>query len=223
MPSSHLHIIGHTLCPYVQRAVITMLELGIPFDRTDIDLDDKPDWFTELSPTGKVPVLVVNKSTVLFESSVISEYLSELGPRSLHPVEDLERGKHRAWMAYGDQILAIIANIIYRTQTQKEQDQAFGKIAGMLEILDTQMAETPYFGGRQFHLIDAVFATVFRFFPVIEPLAPMDLFAESPRLISWRVALAERPSVKRAVPDHFDARLRHFIAGKHSFAAAQLG
>jgi glutathione S-transferase len=222
MPSPHFHIIGHELCPYVQRAAITMLELGILYDRTDIDLDDKPDWLAELSPTGKVPVLVVNKSTVLFESNVISEYLMELGSRSLHPADVLERGKHRAWIAYGDQLLDVIASIIYLTQTRKEQDQAFGKMAGMLAILDTQMAEAPYFSGRQFSLIDAVFATVFRFFPVIDPLTPLDLFADCPRLISWSVALAEHPSVKRAVPEHFNAMLRKFIAGKHSFAAAQL-
>jgi glutathione S-transferase len=29
----------------------------VPFERIDIDLDNKPDWFLKISPLGKVPVL----------------------------------------------------------------------------------------------------------------------------------------------------------------------
>ena len=54
-----LKLISHKLCPYVQRAVIALLERGVPFERIDIDLADKPDWFRKISPLGKVPVLVV--------------------------------------------------------------------------------------------------------------------------------------------------------------------
>src|SRR5918992_3647184 len=83
-----LTLISHKLCPYVQRAVIALNEKGVPFERIDIDLANKPDWFLKLSPLGKVPVLVVEqdgREQVLFESAVIAEYLDEtLAPR-LHP------------------------------------------------------------------------------------------------------------------------------------------
>jgi glutathione S-transferase len=54
-----LKLISHKLCPYVQRAVIALAEKGVPFERIDIDLANKPDWFLNISPLGKVPVLVV--------------------------------------------------------------------------------------------------------------------------------------------------------------------
>ena len=47
------------LCPYVQRAVIALTEKGVSFERIDIDLADKPDWFLAISPLGKTPVLLV--------------------------------------------------------------------------------------------------------------------------------------------------------------------
>ena len=50
-----LTLISHKLCPYVQRAVIALNEKGVPFERIDIDLADKPDWFLKISPPGKVP------------------------------------------------------------------------------------------------------------------------------------------------------------------------
>ncbi len=52
-------LISHKLCPYVQRAVIALNEKGAAFERVDIDLANKPDWFLKISPLGKVPVLTV--------------------------------------------------------------------------------------------------------------------------------------------------------------------
>ncbi len=44
--SEKLKLISHKLCPYVQRAVIALTEKGVAFERIDIDLDNKPDWFS---------------------------------------------------------------------------------------------------------------------------------------------------------------------------------
>ena len=74
-----LALISHNLCPYVQRAAIALEEMGIKYHRVDIDLDDPPDWFRQLSPLGKVPLLRINNEELLFESAVIAEYVNELG------------------------------------------------------------------------------------------------------------------------------------------------
>ena len=47
-------LISHPLCPYVQRAVIALAEKGVAFERIDVDLANKPDWFKALSPLGAV-------------------------------------------------------------------------------------------------------------------------------------------------------------------------
>ncbi|MGO8654936.1 glutathione S-transferase family protein, partial [Rhizobium ruizarguesonis] len=87
---SKLTLVSHHLCPYVQRAAIALLEKGVPFERINIDLADKPDWFLQISPLGKVPLLRIEEEdgseAVLFESSVICEYLEETQPGvALHP------------------------------------------------------------------------------------------------------------------------------------------
>ena len=71
-----LTLISHKLCPYVQRAVIALAEKGVPFERIDVDLANKPDWFLTVSPLGKTPVLLVG-DTAIFESAVILEYLED--------------------------------------------------------------------------------------------------------------------------------------------------
>ena len=90
---SDLKLVSHNLCPYVQRAAIALDEKGVPFERINVDLANKPDWFRTLSPLGKVPLLKVDRregpEAVLFESAVILEYLEETLPGPLHPEDPL--------------------------------------------------------------------------------------------------------------------------------------
>ena len=58
--SPRLTLISHQLCPYAQRAAISLIEKEVAFDRIYVDLNNKPDWFNALSPLGKVPVLKVD-------------------------------------------------------------------------------------------------------------------------------------------------------------------
>ena len=74
-------LISSATCPFVQRSAITLEYKRVPYEIEFIDLNDKPKWFLEISPTGKVPVLVVrdgDREIVLFESAVINEYLDEI-------------------------------------------------------------------------------------------------------------------------------------------------
>src|SRR3979411_3383891 len=105
--TAKLTLISHKLCPYVQRAVIALTEKGVPFERIDIDLANKPDWFLALSPLGKTPVLQVG-DTAIFESAVILEYLEETQPKPLHPADALARAEHRAWIEYGSAVFPAI-------------------------------------------------------------------------------------------------------------------
>ncbi|CAG0946116.1 hypothetical protein GPROT2_03572 [Gammaproteobacteria bacterium] len=50
--SSRLVLVSHALCPYVQRAAIVLAEKGLPSERRDIDLANKPGWFLAISPLG---------------------------------------------------------------------------------------------------------------------------------------------------------------------------
>jgi glutathione S-transferase len=106
--AARLKLISHKLCPYVQRAVIALTEKGTAFERIDIDLAHKPDWFLAISPLGKTPVLQVG-NVAIFESAVILEYLEETQPSPLHPADPLRRAEHRAWIEFGSAVLNDIA------------------------------------------------------------------------------------------------------------------
>jgi glutathione S-transferase len=125
--TAHLKLISHKLCPYVQRAVIALTEKGVSFERIDIDLANKPDWFLAISPLGKTPVLQVGDAAI-FESAVILEYLEETQTKPLHPADPLKRAEHRGWIEFGSTVLNDIAGLysapVRRLSRQKRRNSS---------------------------------------------------------------------------------------------------
>ena len=80
-----LELISFKLCPFVQRAVISLKYCRIPYDITYIDLLNPPVWFADVSPLEQVPVLRVNGVTSVFESAVIGELVNEIGGGRTQP------------------------------------------------------------------------------------------------------------------------------------------
>ena len=209
-----LKLISHTLCPYVQRAVIALTEKGIPFERVDIDLANKPDWFLKISPLGKVPLLLVataDGEAALFESNVICEYIEDTqAGAKLHPRDALERAQHRAWMEFGSTILGELWGLettgdpaIFESKRQA--------VAAKFARVEEALGAGPYFAGESFSLVDAVFAPIFRYFDVFDQLTDLSVFADTPKVRAWRKALAQRPSVRTAVGPDYPQLLHAFL------------
>ncbi|CAK7325610.1 unnamed protein product [Dovyalis caffra] len=66
-------------CPFCQRALLTLEEKKIPYKSHLINLSDKPQWFLEISPEGKVPVLKIDDKWIA-DSDVIVGILEEKYP-----------------------------------------------------------------------------------------------------------------------------------------------
>src|SRR5436190_12231288 len=145
-----LKLISHKLCPYVQRAVIALTEKGVVFERIDIDLANKPDWFLKISPLGKTPVLVVDDKAI-FESAVILEYLEETQPNPLHPTDVLDRAEHRAWIEFGSAVLNDIAGF-YAAKDEAGLKAKATQLEQRFARLEERIAATPWFDGATFSL-----------------------------------------------------------------------
>jgi glutathione S-transferase len=210
-----LKLISHKLCPYVQRAVIVLTEKGVAFERVDIDLANKPDWFLGVSPLGRTPVLMVGEHAI-FESAVILEYLEETQEKPLHPADPLRRAEHRAFIEFGSAVLNDIAGF-YSAPDETSFKAKAGQLEARFARLETRVAAAPWFDGEHFSLVDAVFGPVFRYFDVFDTIGEFGILANKPKLARWRTALAARPSVRSAVSADYPALLRDFIDRRRSW------
>ncbi len=210
-----LELISFKVCPFVQRSVIALHEKQVDFKLTHIMPSDQPDWFKEISPLGKVPVLKVGDNPV-FESAVILEYLDEVYAPQLHPNDPLEKATHRSWMEYCSDLVMTQ----FKMLTSKDKDgfeENRDKLKQGLQRLDTVVAETtPFFAGEDFTLVDTVYAPLFMRLKIVEEIQPLGLDI-SPRLQTWADALLARETVKNSVVDDFEAVFKGFLKSQESY------
>jgi len=197
-----LQLISFKTCPFVQRAVITLKHKNIDFDITYIDLADPPDWFLELSPLAKVPVLKVD-GEVLFESAVINEYLDDITGGELQPREPLARAKNRAWVEFASNMLGNL----YMMKMSKDEER-YNKyrdtLVSQLYRVEKRLGDGPWFNGEKFSLADTAFAPLFRQNSVADnKLSVLDP-ETMPRVAAWAQRLLALPEVRDSVVDEFE-------------------
>ena len=194
--SPKLELISFKLCPFVQRAVIVLNKKGVDFDITYIDLNEPPEWFKEISPLGQVPVLKVGND-VLFESSVIQEYVDEVTPPSLQPTDLLLKAKNRAWISFGGDILMAMHGMM--TGSEEVSNQKRQVVLNKLQQLEAQHSGGAYFNGAEFTMIDAAYAPMLMRLDFIKQFTKVDMLADTPKLANWSVNLLQLDCVKDSV------------------------
>jgi glutathione S-transferase len=174
-------------------------EKGIPFEVTEIDLKDKPDWFLEISPYGKVPV-VKHGDQLIYESAIINEYLDEVfSDTPMLSGTPAERAGMRIWIDFcNSRIQPGFVQI-----ARAEADQFAEKVAAveasfdmLEEYLESAGRPDPYFAGDRLTLVDASYAPAFERFGVLKDLRGYEIPARFKRIHQWATALAKHPSVK---------------------------
>lgn len=217
---SELELISNYLCPYTQRAGIQLLEKGVPFERIYIDLADKPDWFLELSPLGKVPVLKTPQGAI-FETSVICEYIEDAYPHALHPSSPFDRAHHRAWAEFASSIISDVY-MFYTAPAEDSFAKKSSDLAMKMGWIDKHLVGTPYFFGDDFSLVDAAYAPIFRLFETFDGIGDFGIFTGHERISDYRAALAERESVRNAVVDDYAQHFVTYLKGQNSYLSAMI-
>lgn len=210
--NASLVLVSHALCPYVQRAAIVLAEKGLPFERRDIDLANKPAWFLAVSPLGKTPVLLVDGAPV-FESAVICEYLEDTALPRLHPQDAVQRAQHRAWMEFGSALLNAIG-AFYNAPDEAALQARAADLRARLGQVEAALGDGPYFAGPAFGMVDAAFAPAFRYFDTFDRIGDFGFWTGVPKVQRWREALAVRPSVGKAVSPSYGQRLQGFLLAR---------
>lgn len=195
--SQKLELISFKLCPFVQRAVIVLKNKSVDFDMTFIDLNNPPEWFKELSPLGQVPVLKVGHE-VLFESSVIQEYIDEINPPSLHPKDTLLKAKNRAWIAFAGSVFEGPMKMI-RAHDATQYEEAKGEMLTKFGRLEDAHSGQDFFNGSEFQLIDAAYAPLFMRLDIIGKACGVDFLSDLPKMTRWSKACLTRECVQSSV------------------------
>ncbi len=197
-----LQLISFKTCPFVQRAVIALKHKGVDFEVTYVDLADPPDWFLELSPLKKVPVLKVDDA-ILFESAVINEYLDEITGGELQPRDPLARAKNRAWIEFASDMLGNL----YQMKMSKDEERYEhyrAELEDQFRRVERCLGDGPWFNGEHFTLADIAFAPLFRQDSVAGGRLSVIDPETMPKVVAWGERLLALPEVRDSVVPEFE-------------------
>jgi glutathione S-transferase len=173
-------------CPYVARVRIVLAEKGIDYEAVEIDLSDRPAWFYEKNPAGRVPVIEEDDGRPLPESAVIMEFLEERYPEpALLPADPDDRARVRL-LIFRDHDFTDPYYAFRRGEdgADEDLDQALGSFNDLLE-------QQPYLGGAEYGLADIAFVPWF-----LRARDMLDVELEGfPAVTDWLERLGQRPAI----------------------------
>lgn len=197
-----LKLVSFKACPFVQRAVIVLEMKAIDYEIEYIDLACPPDWFLAISPLKKVPILIVENS-VIFESSVIIEYIDEAFPvNRLHPEDLLLKAQNRSWIEFSSNVSMHTFKLSIDEKRQNFE-HTLATLKNDFDQIEKNLKEQPFFNGEHFSLVDASFAPVFQRINYLHSIhgAIFDK-KRHPHIFKWQSKLLKLSEVKRScVPE----------------------
>ena len=199
-----IKIYSSARCPYAQRTRMLMIEKEIPFELTEVDLRNKPDWFLAVSPYGKVPVIVDDGQTI-YESAIINEYLDEKYISiPMMPVEPVERAKARIWMDYcTNKYLTLSRKLLVDHGNEELQTENKKKMKESLIYIEKECFEKnangPFWLGNNISLVDLHYAPFFERFGAFKELFGVEWPEECIKISNWWSAIQKRDSYKMTV------------------------
>jgi len=178
---------------------LVLAEKRLDFELVEIDLQQKPAWFSTVSNYGKVPALQ-HKQHRLVESAIVNEYLDEVFPEpALLPADPGTRAVARIWIDYANTRFVPAWGALLRA-TSETVETARNALVESLAYLEQGLQKTsgkgPFWFGEQPGLVDLTYYPWFERWAALEHHRGPLPIVKFERLQRWREALAARPSVK---------------------------
>ncbi len=111
--AADLLIYGTRGSPFVRKVLVTLTEKNLPWELEEVNVFDPPDWFLELSPAKRIPVLrdrsiaTEGVAGTIADSSAVCGYLERKYPDpALYPEDPLDYGRALWFEEYADTLVA---------------------------------------------------------------------------------------------------------------------
>ena len=200
-----MKLIGSHTSPFVRKVRIVLAEKKIEYEFVVDSGWHEETQVPNFNPLGKIPVMVLDDHTPLFDSRVIVEYIDNVTPNNkLFPAPNRERTEVKRWEALGDGICDAAAAAFLEAKRPKGQksndwiERQRGKVTRTLKFMADELGDKLFCTGTHFSMADIAVGTALGYlcfrFPDIH-------WQESyPNLDKLYSKLLQRPSFTDTVP-----------------------
>ncbi|XP_053306062.1 glutathione S-transferase omega-1 [Spea bombifrons] len=203
VPEGIIRLYSMRFCPFAQRPRLVLVAKGIKHEVININLKNKPEWLFEKNPFGLVPILETSKGEIIYESTVVCDYLDEVYPgKKLTPEDPYQKALQKMTLERFSGVLPTFYKIVNANKVNQDITELKGELVGKLEKLGETLAKgnTAFFGGDSVSMID------YMIWPWFERIVAFDMKeAITGALGKWYENMLQDPAVKETFtePDLF--------------------
>ncbi len=200
-----MKLIATPASPYCRKVRVVLTEKRIDYDFIIDNPGDPGTRVPEFNPLGKIPVLVLDDDTTLFDSRVIVEYLDNANPVGRLIPEDMrQRIQVRRWEALADGCTdAGVAVVMEMRRPAQDQSadwiaRQHGKVDRALEAMSEELGAKTWCSGEHYSLADIAVGCTLGFLDLRLP--DLQWRKPYPNLGKLVEKLSQRVSFKDTVP-----------------------
>jgi glutathione S-transferase len=197
-----MKLLGTNTSPYVRKARLVLLEKNISHTYL-IDPPREPgSQAARANPLGRIPALLLDDETCVFDSPVIAEYADTLNdsPILVPRTDALARMRVKRWEALADGIMD--SAVVVRTEsirpTEKQETDNITRhndaISRALVYASGQLGQRSWCEGASITLADLALVSALIYLDLRQP--ERDWRGAHPNLAAWFSRISERPSVR---------------------------
>ena len=201
-----MKLLASLASPYTRKVRVVLAEKKIDCDMELVDVNPVDNPVNAHNPLGKIPALILDDGTALYDSRVIVEFLDGKSPISRLIPEDLrDRVAVRRWEALADGVLDAGLLVRYESmRDQKEQSKAWSdkqlaRIKRGMAQMSADLGEKPWCHGERYSLADIALGCCLGWLGFRKP-AGVDWHAEYPALARHHEKLMGRAAFADTVP-----------------------
>lgn len=201
-----MKLLSSTASPYTRKVRIVLAEKKIECELQPVDVQPTENPVNAHNPLGKIPTLILDDGTALYDSRVIVEFLDSVSPISkLIPKGTRDHLAVRRWEALADGVTD--AGILVRYESlrdKKEQSQAWSdkQLARMrrgMAQMETELGERTWCHGERYSLADIALGCCLGWLGFRKP-GGLDWHKDYPGLARHYEKMMERPAFADTVP-----------------------
>jgi glutathione S-transferase len=200
-----MKLIAAPTSPYSRKVRIVLAEKRIDYDFVIDPPGDAATHVPDYNPLGKIPVLVLDDDTTLFDSRVIVEYLDLASPVGrLIPDDTRHRIQVRRWEALADGCTdAAVAVRVESLRAADKQNQDWiarqqGKVDRALKVISEDLGSKAWCSGDHYNLSDIAVGCALGYLDMRMP--SLNWRKLYPNIEKLSDKLAQRSSFKDTVP-----------------------
>lgn len=202
-----MKLLGTNTSPYVRKARLVLLEKNIPHNYVVDPPSESNSQVTLYNPLGRIPALILDDGTCVFDSTVIADYADTLNDTPiLIPRNDVQaRMRVKRWEALADGIMdsAIVVRMERIRPAEKQEpgniDLHNLAVTRALAHIAKQLGQREWCEGNSITLADLALVSALVYLDLRQP--ERDWRGTHPNLSAWFNRLSARPSVLAALEE----------------------